>query len=127
MSRGNDDGFMLMEALVAFVVLTLVLVAVYETLASSYRSRAVVAEKQEALSTARSLFAIAGATGRLPVPAQGTTASGLTWRLAPVTWEAALSSRTSARQDAILLRFAATRANASPILELESIVLLEPR
>lgn len=122
----DEEGFLLMEALVAFVILSLVIVSVYDALTLSYQSRRLVAEKDEALATARSLFALAGASGRLPEPSRGTTTAGAAWQIV------ALPSRNpegpgSKKQAARQLRYTARRLDGSLVLDLECVVLLSRR
>ena len=77
-----QDGFVVLEALVAFAVLVLVLVVFYESLAGNYRMAALLRERDLALAEGRSH--LQGLGRAIPVREgvdSGEYPSGVRWRM----------------------------------------------
>ncbi len=78
----REDGFVMLEALVAFAVLSLVLVLFYEALAGNYRTAALTRERDLALAEARSHLQGLGLA--MPIRAGGSSGvyhSGAFWKM----------------------------------------------
>lgn len=82
-SRGRlEDGFTLLEVLVALAILSISLVAILEVLSNGLHDTAAAQAETVATATARSLLAEASARSNLPNgDTTGRTASGYRWRL----------------------------------------------
>ena len=78
----RQDGFVLLEALVAFTVLVLVLVIFYDALAGNYQTAALVRERDVALAEGRSHLQGLGIA--IPIRAgidRGAYPSGARWEM----------------------------------------------
>jgi general secretion pathway protein I len=76
----NDDGFTLVEVLVAFIVLALALAGIYATLANSARLQADLALRDSAMAEAQSHLARLVAGPLTAGESNGRFASGVAWR-----------------------------------------------
>ncbi len=76
MNETTEDGYVLVETIVSFTILSLVLTTMYAAIAATYRQRAAVSLKREALMIAESTFANADIS-----PKSGQSPSGLSWNL----------------------------------------------
>lgn len=82
MTEEPEGGFIALEAIVAFAILSIALVGLYQAIASSYRVAANASNKEQIVADARSMFARLGNDLDLTESERtGTLASGSTWRL----------------------------------------------
>jgi general secretion pathway protein I len=80
--RTAEHGFTLLEVLVAFIIATVALVALYSAGTGGLRSIEAAAHYQQAISRARSHLAMAAHGGPLTAGEwQGDDGSGFAWRL----------------------------------------------
>ncbi len=80
--NGRDDGFTLIEVLVAFAILSLALAGLYDTLGGAYKSANASRMQEEALAAGRGLLDRIGAD--MPVSAgrfAGTLSDGSPWQV----------------------------------------------
>jgi general secretion pathway protein I len=84
MSRpSNDDGFLLLEVLVAFVIAALALTVLFQGAVGGVRATAIAARYQQGVARARShLAAVSGRIGDLtPGVQSGDDGSGFRWQV----------------------------------------------
>jgi general secretion pathway protein I len=89
--RRHDAGFTVVEVIVSFAIVTLVLAALYHSLAGAYRGYARAQVREQTLALARAHLEVIGIEETLqPGESTGTYATGVAWRLAvkPVETEA---------------------------------------
>jgi prepilin-type N-terminal cleavage/methylation domain-containing protein len=91
----SDDGFALIEVLVAFAIVTLGLMSIYAALAGHFKQSAAVHGRQISLAHAQSHLVMVGHS----LPAEpgvqtGVYPNGAMWRLAIVELPASVSPRT---------------------------------
>lgn len=80
--RQNEDGFTLVEVLVAFAVLSLVLVGLYEAMAGAYRGQARIKAYEQALDFARTHLETIGIEEPLQIgKTTGRYSDRFGWRL----------------------------------------------
>jgi len=80
--RRHDAGFTVVEVLVAFAIVTIVLAALYQTVAGAYRGYARVQVREQTLVLARAqLEAVGIETPLQPGESTGTYATGVAWHL----------------------------------------------
>jgi len=80
--RRRDAGFALVEVLVAFAIVTIVLAALYQSVAGTYRGYARVQVREQTLALARAQLEAVGTDAPLqPGESSGTYATGVAWRL----------------------------------------------
>ena len=78
----SERGFTLVEALVAFAILAVVLVAFYEAMSTGFRTFDKAAQIEEAVLAAQSQLDLIVASRRLPAAREGAIdGSNLRWRL----------------------------------------------
>jgi type II secretion system protein I len=80
--RHHDAGFTVVEVLVAFAIVTIVLAALYQTVAGAYRGYARVQVREQTVVLARAqLEAVGIETPLQPGESTGTYATGVAWHL----------------------------------------------
>ena len=80
--RRHDAGFTVVEVLVAFAIVTIVLAALYQTVAGAYRGYARLQVREQTLVLARAhLEAVGIETPLQPGESTGTYATGVPWHL----------------------------------------------
>lgn len=78
--RQSDKGFITLEALVAFTMLSLALVAFYQTMAGNFRSASTIDNHEIALAEAKSLLQTIGIVNEIEQGQQsGVFPSGALW------------------------------------------------
>jgi len=81
--RRHDAGFTLVEVIVAFAIVTMVLAALYFSIAGAYRGYAHAQVREQALALARAHLDMIGLEEPLqPGESTGTYETGVVWRLA---------------------------------------------
>jgi len=80
--RRHDAGFTVVEVLVAFAIVTIVLAALYQTVAGAYRGYARVQVREQTLALARAHLEAVGIETPLQLgESTGTDATGVPWHL----------------------------------------------
>jgi len=119
MRRRHDDGFTVVEVLVAFAIVTVVLAALYQAVAGAYRSYARVQVREQTLALARAHLEAVGIEGPLQGGGSaGTYATGVAWRLTVEPVETA-----SYRGRAFRILLEALDHGDQPLLRLETLKL----
>jgi prepilin-type N-terminal cleavage/methylation domain-containing protein len=121
-----DDGFALIEVLVAFVIVTLGLVAVYAALAGHYRQVSEVNTRQTTLAHAESHLQTAGRAATYGATQTGTYPNGATWRLTSQELSPSTNPRTlPARPILFVLDVVGTRG--TQVLQLKTVHVMVDR
>jgi type II secretion system protein I len=117
--RRHDAGFTVVEVLVAFAIVTIVLAALYQTVAGAYRGYARVQVREQTLALARAHLEAVGIESPLqPGESTGTYATGVAWHL---TVEPVETASYRGRPFHILLQ--AFDRGDKPLLRLETFKL----
>jgi general secretion pathway protein I len=117
--RRYDAGFTVVEVIVAFAIVTMVLAALYYSIAGAYRGYAQAQVREQTLALARAHLDLIGLDEPLqPGENTGTYATGVVWRLAIEPVETAAHKGRSFR---ILLE--ALDHGGQPLLRLETFKL----
>ena len=117
--RRREAGFTLVEAVVAFAIVTIILAALYEAIAGAWRGYARTQIREQALALARAHLEVIGIEELLqPGERTGTYATGLAWRL---TVEPVGTASSRGRAFRIVLE--ALDPGERPLLRLETFKL----
>jgi general secretion pathway protein I len=120
--RRRDAGFTLVEVVVAFAIVTIILTALYQTVAGAYRGYARVHLREQTLALARAhLDAVGIETPLQPGESTGTYATGVAWHLTVGPVETASYKGRAFR---VLLQ--ALDPRGQPVLRLETFKLDHP-
>ena len=119
----TDSGFTTLEVIIAFLIVTLALSAIYEAVAGAYRSLAAARLRQETLLLAQSHLDAVGAGGTITLGlSDGLFANGVRWRQ-EVSLVADRTRLPSDRVRPCWVELGAVDANRRPIFELKTIKL----
>jgi prepilin-type N-terminal cleavage/methylation domain-containing protein len=117
--RRSEAGFTLIEVIVALVVVTIILAALYQAIAGAWRGFARTRVREETLALARAQLEAIGVEKPLqPGERSGTYATGIAWRL---TVEPAGTASSRGRAFRVLLE--ALDTGGKPLLRLETFKL----
>jgi prepilin-type N-terminal cleavage/methylation domain-containing protein len=117
--RRSEAGFTLIEVVVAFVIVTIILAALYQAIAGAYRGYARTQMQEQTLALARAQLEAVGTVEPLrPGESTGTYATGVAWRL---TVEPAGTSSYRGRAFRVVLE--AEDPGKKPLLRLETFKL----
>jgi prepilin-type N-terminal cleavage/methylation domain-containing protein len=117
--RRREAGFTLIEVVVAFVIVTIILAALYQAIAGAWRGYARTQMREQALALARAHLEAIGIEEPLqPGERTGTYTAGLTWQL---TVEPAGTESSKGRAFRILLE--TLDPGGRPLLRLETFKL----
>jgi general secretion pathway protein I len=120
--KRHDAGFTVVEVLVAFAIVTIVLAALYQTVAGAYRGYARVQVREQALALARAQLETVGIeTPPQPGESTGTYTTGVAWRM---TVEPVQTASYMGRAFRVLLQV--LDHGGQPLLRLETFKL-DPR
>lgn len=115
----GEDGFTLIEVLVAFAILSLALVGLYDTLGVAYRSANAARMQEEALAVGRSQLARIGAD--IPAKAgklSGALSDGSLWQV--VITEIAVNRSITPLYHRLAVTYEARDAKHRPIVQLKT-------
>jgi general secretion pathway protein I len=117
--KRHDAGFTVVEVIVAFAIVTMVLAALYFSIAGAYRGYAQAQVREQTLALARAHLDVIGLEEPLqPGESTGTYETGVVWRLAIEPVETAAHKGRAFR---ILLE--ALDHGGQPLLRLETFKL----
>ena len=117
--RRHEAGFALVEVMVAFAIVTIILAALYPSIAGAYRGYARVQVRERILALARAQLEATGIDEPLqPGESTGTYATGEVWRLAVEPVETA-----AYRGRAFRILLEAQDHGGQPLLRLETFKL----
>jgi len=118
--KRRDAGFTLVEVIVAFTIVTMVLAALYYSIAGAYRGYAQAQVREQTLALARAHLEVIGLEEPLQAgESTGTYETGVMWRLAIEPVETAVHKGRAFR---ILLE--ALDHGGQPVLRLETFKLV---
>ena len=119
-SRRNEAGFTVIEALVAFAILSLALVGLYDALAVAYHSANASRMQEEALAVGRSqLERIGSDIPAKPGKLSGSLSDSSPWQV--VITEIASNGSTPSLYQRYAVAYEARDAQNRPILQLKTI------
>jgi type II secretory pathway pseudopilin PulG len=120
--RRRDAGFILVEVVVAFAIVTIILAALYQSVAGAYRGYARVQVREQTLALARAHLEAVGIEAPLdPGESTGTYATGVAWHL---TVEPVETASYKGRAFRVLLQ--ALDPRGQPLVRLETFKLDVP-
>jgi general secretion pathway protein I len=123
----GERGFTLVEALIAFAILAVTLVALYEAMGTSVRGMARASQLDEAVLVAESRLAELSLLRSLPAQLEGES-DGYRWRVTPIEDEGPEApdlATAPLRAQKVKLTVARREAGVAKEIAVERVVLLE--
>lgn len=116
----RDEGFTVIEVLVAFAILSLALVGLYDALAATYRGASATRLEEEALAVGRSQIERLGydmplASGTL----EGALSDGSTWKI--TIREVAIDPAASSGHARYFITFSAVNRDGTRLIQLRTV------
>lgn len=122
--RSHEEGFIGFEAVVAFAILTLALVVLYQAISGGYHVTARTSLEEQALEEARSFVAALSAQDSLQAGTRsGRFQSGIRWNLSVTRMPGTDSGVDPAGADRLWIDLEAVDSKGGPLVRLKTIVL----